>query len=336
MELCEIEAIVKKEYNLNVNYLEKIKNVYKIITVNKKYCLKLIKYEFEHFFFIINAIKHLKKNEFKNVLEIIKTKDEEDYIKIGVYYAYLTEWVEARHCNYDNTMEVTLATCTLAKLHKKSLDFKVSRAMKPRIGWLKWIDGFNTKKNQIVNFKKHIYKTEFDYRYKAMLEDEVKRASRAVDNLISSEYILKMKKDILKRGFCHHDFANHNVLLMDEGNIIIIDFDYCILDTHLHDVASLLLRKMKNGKWDLKDAEFILDIYSTINLIEERDIPIMAAFMEFPQDYWQLGIQYYVEKQKWGEEFFLHKLKKIYQDTDAKQEFIERFKILKYGGNSYE
>ena len=105
-----------------------------------------------------------------------------------------------------------------------------------------------------------------------------------------------------------------------------------MLDTHLHDIASLLLRKMKVGKWDLNDAEFILDIYAPINTIKAADIPIMASFMEFPQDYWQLGIQYYWEKQNWGEEFFLNKLKKIHNDREEKQEFIEDFMALKYRG----
>jgi hypothetical protein len=51
--------------------------------------------------------------------------------------------------------------------------------------------------------------------------------------------------------------------------------------------------------------------------------------MEFPQDYWQVGIQYYWEEQPWGEEFFIKKLKKINEDSEEKQEFIEDFRVLK-------
>jgi CotS family spore coat protein len=135
-----------------------------------------------------------------------------------------------------------------------------------------------------------------------------------------------MKTQIKKKGFCHHDFANHNILIDSENNVNIIDFDYCILDTYLHDLSSLLIRKMKYGKWDNKNATEIIDTYNSINEVKSNSIEIIKAFMEFPQDYWQRGIQYYWEKKDWGEEFFLKKLEKYIEDRDQKQEFLNEFK----------
>lgn len=54
-----------------------------------------------------------------------------------------------------------------------------------------------------------------------------------------------MDKEVMKMGFCHHDYAHHNILVDDKNELNIIDFDYCILDSHLHDLASLLIRAMK-------------------------------------------------------------------------------------------
>jgi len=161
------------------------------------------------------------------------------------------------------------------------------------------------------------------------MEEELNRADKAIENLIKSDYIEKIHEDILRSGFCHHDYAHHNVLIEGNGRINIIDFDYCILDTNLHDLSSLLLRAMKNGKWDMEDAIKIIDSYSTIKMVSKRDIPIMAAFMEYPQDYWQVGIQYYWEEQPWGEDFFIKKLKKTIEDREEKQEFIEDFRNIK-------
>ena len=44
---------------------------------------------------------------------------------------------------------------------------------------------------------------------------------------------------------------------------------------------------------------------------------------------WQVGIQYYWEKQNWGEEFFMTKLKKIIDDREEREEFVEEFEKLK-------
>ena len=87
---------------------------------------------------------------------------------------------------------------------------------------------------------------------------------------------------------------------------------------------------MKNNKWDIGTASFILDSYNNVKTVESTDIPIISAFMEFPQDFWQIGIQYYWEKQPWGEEFFVKKLEKILEDREDKQNFIDEFRFFNY------
>jgi len=335
LEIQELKEIVKDNYSLCIKNIEKIKNVYKIETENRIYCLKIINYEFKHFLFIIGVIKHLQGNGFENIPEIIETIYSKEYITLENKYAYLTPWVDARECDYDNPEEIKLCTSKLAQLHKKSLNFKVTPDMKPRIAWLKWIETFKTREKEILDFKRRINEkeciTEFDKNYLKIMEGELARSNKSIYNLCESEYINKMKEEIKHRGFCHHDYAHHNVLMEKGGGISIIDFDYCILDTHLHDLSSLLIRRMKNGKWSLENALTIMDEYDATNSIYKSDIEVMAAFMEFPQEYWQRGIQYYWEKKDWGEEFFLKKLEKMHEDIADKQIFIEKFRKIKYG-----
>lgn len=337
MEIEAIVKLIKDNYELDVKKVTKIKNVYMLEGNNGGYCLKIVRYEYGHFLFILEAIKHLINKGFNNVPYIIKNKAGEDYIKFGQYYAYLTKWVIARECNYDNPLDIILATSTLASLHKKSEGFIVTKEMHPRYNWLKWQEVFNTRKNEMLDFNDRIEKkenkTEFDYKYKSMLNREVKRSNTSVINLNKTDYFNKMRIEMKKNGYCHHDFAHHNVLIGKKEGVTVIDFDYCILDTHLHDLSSLLIRKMKNGKWDIDNAIYVLDAYSSIYPIGKSDIPVMAAFMEFPQDFWQVGIQYYWEKKPWGEEFFLNKLKKIELDIAEKEEFLDKFSNLDYGGN---
>lgn len=335
MNIEELKGIIEESYGIKAESLEKVKNVYRIKTPEDDYCLKVIKYNFPHFYFILSAIKHLQNNGFNRVPGIIKKVDGVDYINLEGYNAYLTKWINARECNYDNPLDISKASIKLAQLHNKSEGFTVTDKMQPRVYWYKWINHFRTRKDEILDFRNKIYKkekhTEFDYLYLQAMTEELERADKAIQNLIKSEYTEKVKSEIVKGGFCHHDYAHHNVLIEADGDVNIIDFDYCILDINIHDLASLLLRKMKNGKWDMDDAVFIMDSYSTERAVEKRDIPIMAAFMEFPQDYWQIGIQYYWEEHIREEDFFVKRLKKIYEDVEEKQDFIEEFRVLSYG-----
>jgi len=335
LEIDQLKEIVQDSYSICIKDIQKIKNVYKIRSEKRVYCLKIINYEFKHFLFIVGAIKHLQRNGFQSIPEIIKTMDNHEYITLEKKHAYLTPWVDARECNYDDPLDIKLCSSKLAQLHIKSLDFKVTPDMKPRIAWLKWIETFKTRQDEILDFKRRIKEKEkingFDINYLNIMDEELSRSISSINNLCKSDYINKMKEEIKHRGFCHHDYAHHNVLMEKGGGMSIIDFDYCILDTHLHDLSSLLLRRMKGGKWSIENALFIMDEYNATNVIYKSDIEVMAAFMEFPQEYWQIGIQCYWEKRIKGEEFFIKKLNKMHEDEACKQIFIEKFRKINYG-----
>jgi len=334
LDILKVREYVEDAYDLHIEFIEKIKSIYRIHTNCNEYCLKVINYDYGHFLFIISAIKHLQNKKFRSIPKIIKTKDEKDYMKMENSYAYLCEWITSRECNYDNPLDILVATSKLGELHKKSCNFKVTKDMNPRIGWFKWINTFKHRQEEMMNFKKVILgkesKGEFDILYLNYIDEEIKLAEKSIKHLKKTNYIDNMKKEMENMGFCHHDYANHNILIDVKGEVNIIDFDYCILDTHLHDLSSLLLRRMKNGRWNMNNALFIIDTYNSINDVKEEDILIMAAFMEFPQDFWQLGIQYYMEKQPWGKDFFIKKLKKILKDKEEKLDFIDEFRNWKY------
>ena len=310
-----MEAIIdaiEKNYDIKINYLEKIKNVYRIYGNDQCYCLKLIRYHYPHFKFILAAMEHLYKKGFDGSVPILSNNHGEKYISFKKAYGYLTPWVNARESNYDNPYDLAIASSTLGKLHIASEGFKIEKDMEPRVGWFRWIKTFKTRALEIEDFRRRINqkarKSSFDMLYLSMMEKELIAVERSITALEEGNYKERMLKDVYKRGFCHHDFAHHNVLIGNNNQVNIIDFDYCILDSNLHDLSSLLIRAMKNGKWDMEKLNLILDSYRNVKEIKQDDIPLMAAFMDFPQDYWQVGIQYYWEQQEWGEKFFLSKL----------------------------
>ena len=261
MEEEKIINLVRENYGLSVDSIEKVKNSYKINSEKKSYFLKVIKYKFKHFNFIISAIIHLQKNNFETIPEILKTVNGRNYIRVDTNYAYLMPWIPSREVNYDNVIELEMATKKLAELHKCSEGFITNLHMKPRVGWFTWINVFETRKDEILDFKYRIQKksnkSQFDKLYLSCLNEEIERAKKSINVLKESNYLELMIKEYEKKGFCHHDYANHNVLIDRYNNINIIDFDYCMLDTHLHDLASLMIRVMKNGKWDKEKAEEI-------------------------------------------------------------------------------
>lgn len=329
MDINEIKSIVEKNYNINIKSIIKVKNSYNVKANEGEYCIKNIKYDFPHFNFIISAINHLQKRGFKTIPEILLNNDKKSYIKIEDNYAYLTEWIPSRVSNFNNPVELQAVSRKLAELHECSKGFNIDKSMKPRIGWYSWIKVFNTRCDEILDFRKRIYqkayKSEFDKLYLENIDREIKRGQKSVKGLIDSNYFNLMDQEVKRRGFCHHDFAHHNILIDANQNINIIDFDYCILDSHIHDLSSLLIRVMKDGKWNKVTSDLIIESYSNILDVTEEELKVMKYFIMFPQCFWQVGIQYYWEQQPWGEEFFINKLTRYLEDIEYRESFLEEY-----------
>ncbi|WP_297422666.1 CotS family spore coat protein [Clostridium sp.] len=328
-EILKIKSYVEENYSMNVDNIEKVKNSYKITTKDEGYCLKKIKYEFPHFYFIFSAMKHLQKNGFKNIPEFIMNKDKKEYGNINGKYVYLTKWIPSRVSNFDNPLELAMVSSKLAELHKYSKGFTLEQKMKPRIGWFSWIKVFETRKNEILDFKNRInqkaYKSNFDLLYLDNIEKEIKRAGESILGLQKNNYVKIMEKEVFTRGFCHHDYAHHNILIDSNKNINIIDFDYCILDSHIHDLCSLLIRAMKDGKWEAEKADLILNAYREEMEVSPEEFPIIREFIRFPQAFWQIGLQVYWEQQPWGEDFFIGKLERYLDDCETREKFINSY-----------
>ena len=271
MDTENLKNSIESNYDIKIKSLEKFKNSYKLESENTSYAIKIIKYDFGHFYFILSAIKHLQRRNFNKTPNILKNNLGGDYIQLGNKYAYITEWVPSRVSNYNNPIELGEVSKKLGELHECSSGFTLNREMNPRIGWYSWINVFETRCNEILDFKNRIsqkaYKSKFDYIYLDNIEAEIERGKIAIKGLKESNYIEIMDKEVMKRGFCHHDFAHHNILVDENGEFNVIDFDYCILDTHLHDVSSLLIRAMKDGKWSKEKANLILNNYCKSNNI---------------------------------------------------------------------
>ncbi|MGL5378687.1 CotS family spore coat protein [Clostridium sp.] len=329
MDLLYLKKTLEKSYLLEIVNIEKVKNTYKIETKEGDYCIKIVKYQYSHFSFIFSAIKHLQDKGFEKIPEIINTRDNRGYIQLGGNYAYLTKWISSRSSRYEDLDELKRVSEKLGELHKCSEGFILDEGMKPRIGWYSWIKVFETRCEEILDFKRRIsqkaYKSEFDNIYLKAMEDELRRGAHSILELKENKYKEIMDKEVVKRGFCHHDFAHHNILIDENSCINIIDFDYCILDSHLHDVSSLLIRAMKGGNWDNKIANIILDSYSNTHTLYEEELKLIKGFIRFPQGFWQIGLQYYWEQQPWGEEFMVNKINKYLKDREKREEFVDTF-----------
>lgn len=328
-DILKYEALISKQYSINIKDSVPIKNVLRISTDKGYMCFKRVKYKKDIFIFILSAMEHLSKNGFESIIPIVLTNEGNPYIEIDEGFGYLTEWVQGRGSDFKNPIDLKLAAATLAKLHKASEGFNIAQKIEDRIYYGRWIEKFNKRILDMYKFKEIIRKkddiTLFDMIYLDSLEYYINQGNRAIEHIRKTKYKEISSREDIKGTFCHHDYANHNVIITSDLKVYIIDFDYCICDVRIHDVASLIIRNMRHGNYDMDKALFIIESYLSEGELFYDEIDIINAFMEFPQDFWQVGLQYYVEKQKWDEEEFNKRLNSVIKDKNERQDFLAAF-----------
>jgi spore coat protein, CotS family len=325
----DLVSLLSLKYDMDILDITPVKNVVRVSTKQGDKCLKKVRYDEAQFLFVISAMKHLINKGFKCILPFIPTVDGNIFVKLRDGYGFLTEWISSRECDYSNPIELRMAALTLAKLHNASEGFCPPDEGIERIAWGRWEQKFSKRIGEMYKFRDIIDSKEnptyFDRLYRANVDYFISQGVLSIEHLKQTSYLRIIDDEMKKKSFCHHDFAHHNVLISDDFSVYIIDFDYCICDTRLHDLSSLIIRNMRHGNYNMEKAQYIVDCYTKEGTLKRDGIPVMNAFMEFPQDFWQVGLQYYVEKLKWEEDHFNKRLERVIDDIHDRQLFIDDF-----------
>lgn len=323
---------VENIYGFKIISGEKVRKIHKLNTDKGMKCFKKAHARRSYFLFVFAAINHLIEKGFNATISYDRTLDGDICIEEGEYIYYALPWIESRQCKFKKQDELIKIIKLSAELHQASAGFIPPDDSKPRILYGKWPERFKERLNDIQRFKEIIeakeVKDEFDKSYSPLIDFFICQGIEAIELLKNSSYYDISEKARDKGEFCHHDMAEHNFLITPSGEIKIIDFDYCIMDTRLHDVASLVIRNMKHGVWDIAKADFILNEYSKHFAMDSEELEIIKCFTLFPQDFWQIGLQYYVEKQPWTMENFISRLNNIKADFTLRQNFLQKYLSL--------
>ena len=323
------EFEIERQFQIKIDIIKANKGIYYIKTNKGERCLKKINYGPQKLLFVYGAKEHLIKNGFKTIDRYFLNIDGEPYALVNEDLYTLSEWLEGRECDFHNIEDVKIAARTLAKLHEASKGYDPPENSKLKTDLGRWptlmakrVKSLDKMRDMV---RKKNNKSSFDLLYIKSLDFYKKIGKEALKTLEESEYEALCAVAENEKGFCHHDYTYHNIIIGQDNEISVIDFDYCILDTHIHDLASLLIRAMKDGKWSDKTGDLIINSYQETLEVTDEELKIMKYFIMFPQSFWQIGLQYYWEQQPWNEEVFINKIIRYLEDVEYREVFLDEY-----------
>lgn len=335
----QLEREFLSEYNLDVNLFETmglkvkqiipVRSVYRIVTDKGFFCLKKLRFPIEDMNFIFEAVEHLREKGFDNAFSIVKQKNGDNFISFKDEKYFLTEWIDGRECDFLNPVDLDAAIGVLAGLHKAAEGYAPTACPLSRCYYGKWPENFNIRIDEMKLIREQVLakpeKSDIDKIYLDYVDMCINDGEEAVRLLSKTDY-KGLSEDAARNGsFIHHDFAHHNILHTFDGRTYVVDFDYSIMDIRMHDVGSLIIRNMKKSNWDIDKALEILEGYDRRNPVNSEELKVLAPFFLFPQDFWMISRQYYIERKAWDEEDYVDKMNTKSEYTLMRRKFIEEY-----------
>jgi len=335
----QLDRAFLSEYNLDIKLFETmglkvkqiipVRSVYRIVTDKGFFCLKRLRFPMEDMNFIFAAVEHLREGGFTNTFSIVKQKNGDDFISFKGDKYFLTEWIDGRECDFLNPLDIDAAIEVLARLHNAAEGYSPALPPEDRCYYGKWPENFRKRIDEMKLIKEQALakpeKSDMDEIYLDYVDMCINDGEEALLMLSKTDYLGISERAAKKGGFIHHDFAHHNILHTFDGRTYVVDFDYCIMDIRIHDIGSLIIRNMKKTNWDIDKAMDVLESYDRRNPISKEELSVLAPFFLFPQDFWMISRQYYIERKPWDEEDFVDKMSTKSEYTLMRRKFIEEY-----------
>jgi CotS family spore coat protein len=325
------EFEIERQFDIHIESMKPKKGVYLLKTNKGNRCLKRINYGVQKLYFVYGAKEHLINNGFKNIDQYDLNTEEEPYAVVNEDIYTLSQWIEGRECDFHSDEDLIVATENLARMNIASKGYEPPENSKLKTDLGRWPHLMEKRVSSLDKMKsmcrKRHRKTDFDFEYMKSMEFYKKIGIRSMDILNSSNYMELCQLTEEEKSFCHHDYTYHNLIIGNDNNLNVIDFDYCKRELRVYDLSNYLIKVLKRRDWDIKYCNLIIDTYNKINPLKEEEYRVLFAFLLFPQRYWRLANRYYYNEISWGTAALHKKLKSLNDEQELFNKFIEEFKI---------
>lgn len=245
------------------------------------------------------------------------------YVARPGYSFVLTDWLTGREADFDDPEDLGLAVKAVARLHWRGEGFIAPPSGRVRVEWGHWPEKFGRRVVLFQAFREAALavRGEFDHAYLALWDYHAGRAKEALRLLEGSVYPRLISSHLRAPVICHHDLSKRNFLIR-EAEACLVDFDYCVQDHPVHDLANLLQRLGQSEDWETGKAEGVLAAYDRLCPLSRGERNLLLALLVWPHRFWLLGWQHYVERLPWAEERWLGSVRRRGEEAGPRERFV--------------
>lgn len=306
-----------------------LRKVFVLFTNKGKKILKSINSSKERIRFIDKILNIIKQND-KYILQYCKNSENHIVTNWKGKSYVLLDMIDGREASFTNPLEVEWCTKALANFHNASEniiskiteeELKLNKSNNLIYEFLNDLCFISEAERVIGKFR---YKNEFDTLFLANVSKAKNDLNRSI-NLLSNSSYNEIYSDTNNMVICHLDLAHHNFII-DENEVNMIDFEYCKVDIRVVDIYNFITKVVKNYAYDKKIINKIINDYSSIHNISEKEEEIIFSLLNYPRDFVSICKDYYLKQKSWDYEVFLSRFNDKIENDIFKTELLYNFK----------
>lgn len=324
------EFEIERQFDIKIESLKPNKGVYILKTDKGMRCLKKIDYGVQKLLFVQGAKEHLIKQGYNRIDKYCLNIEGNPYALVNEDIYTLSSYIEGRECDFHNTLEINNASKNLAELYLASRGYEPPENSKLKTDLERWPHLMDKRIKSLDKMRdmarKKRDKTSFDLNYIKSLEFYKDLGRKAMKVLAESNYNDICLRAEEEKSFCHHDYTYHNIIIDNNEEYNVIDFDYCKREIRTYDLSAFMIKALKRQDFNIDVAVSIIDEYNSVSPLLEEEYKVLFAFLLFPQRFWRLTNRYYYNEVNWSITTFENKLSELINEREKYLNFIEYFK----------
>lgn len=324
------EFEIERQFGIKILELKPKRGVFDAITDKGEKCIKKLNYGPQKLMFIHAAKEHLIQNGFPYVDRYDLNIDGDPYALVNDDLYTVSEWIKGKECDFHDIEQVKVAAKSLAALHEASRGYDPPEncILKTDIGrWPATMDKRIRSFDKMRDMsRKKSNKSEFDLCYLKNMEYYKQIGKKSSELLNHSSYYQLSEQADRDKIFCHHDFTYHNIIMGDDNNVHVVDFDYCKREIRTYDIANFMIKVLKRVEWNMDYADAIINSYNEVSPLKEEEYKVLYAFLMFPQRFWRLANKYYYNKSNIIRNNLDNKIKDLVSEKEMFEIFLNKYK----------
>lgn len=244
----------------------------------------------------------------------------------------LKSWFSGRECDVRSTAEILAAIRALAQLHMSLEELTEELSEESRKGLARFAapslkDTMEKHQRELKKVRSYMRgkqkKNEFEIQTLKNFEEFYIQGEMALKQLLLSEYQELKRQADAELCLCHGNYNHHNIL-MEEGKVIIVNFDKLAVDLQLMDLYFFMRKILEKHNWDAGLGSLMLAEYEKKRFLSLGEREVLRLMFLYPEKFWKLVNHYYNNNKAWISQKDLEKLAAVVKQNQEKKDCLRK------------